>query len=177
MQETLTIARPYAAAAFEHAQNNSDVDDWSEMLNALALAVNDENLAVFIGHPKVSDEQMLELLASVLGEHINPARQNFLNALLAAERLEIAPQISQLFERFKSDAAGRVTVEVTAAHPLSSAEQEKIKTAVKARLSRDCLVEADVDPALIGGAVIKIGDSVTDLSLRGRLNALEHQLG
>ncbi len=176
MQEKLTIARPYAAAAFDFAAEHDQVDAWSEMLGALALTVSDAALEGYIGHPQVTDEQLLGLLDDVLGDRLNDAGRNFVRALIEAERLELAPQIAELFERRKAEAAGVVNVEVTAAYALSDAEQQKIDAAVRARLGRNCRVESRVDSALIGGAVIKIGDSVIDLSLRGRLDALAQQI-
>ncbi len=176
MQEKLTIARPYAAAAFDYAEQHADIDAWANMLNALALAVSDEQLAYYIGHPKISDQQMLELLTDVLGASMDEFKRNFVSALVDAERLEIAPQIAVLFDRRRADAAGLTHVRVTSAHPLNAKEQQKIEAAMQARLGRKCTIEAEVDATLIGGAVIKIGDSVIDLSLRGRLTALEQQI-
>lgn len=176
MQEKLTIARPYAAAAFSYAAQENATTAWSELLRVLALAVVDAGLAPYLGHPKVSKAQLLDVLAGVLGARLNPAGRNFVQALLAAERLELAPEIAELFERHRAAAAGRLKVEVTSAYPLSGAEQSRIDAAMRARLGKDCTVEAHVDGTLIGGAVIKIGDSVIDLSLRGRLAALAQQL-
>ncbi|MGE0484315.1 MAG: F0F1 ATP synthase subunit delta [Gammaproteobacteria bacterium] len=177
MQEKLTIARPYAAAAYAYASEHGEVDRWSGMLAALATAVAEPALATFIGHPRVSNEQIVDVLSDLLGDRLNDAGRNFLQALADAERLEIAPQVAELFERSRADAAGVVNVEVCAAYPLNDAERQKIETAIRGRVGRECRVEASVDPALIGGAVIRIGDSVIDLSMRGRLAALEQQLG
>jgi F-type H+-transporting ATPase subunit delta len=177
MQEKLTIARPYAAAAYAYASEHGEVDRWSGMLAVLATAVADPALAAFIGHPRVSNEQIVDVLSDLLGDRLNGAGRNFLQALADAERLEIAPQVAELFERSRADAAGVVNVEVCAAYPLNEAERQKIETAIRGRVGRACHVEASVDRALIGGAVIRIGDSVIDLSMRGRLAALEQQLG
>jgi F-type H+-transporting ATPase subunit delta len=177
MQEKLTIARPYAAAAYAYAEEHGELDAWSVLLEALALTVSDPALAVFIGHPKVSKTQLVGLIADVLGPRLHPAGHNFLQALADAGRLNIAPQIAEHFERSRAEAAGIVNVEVTAAYALSDAEQQKIEGAVRGRLGRNCAIESNVDQELIGGAVIKIGDSVIDLSLRGRLAALAQQLG
>lgn len=177
MQEKLTIARPYAAAAFAHALQENATAAWSELLRVLALAVADPGLAPYIGHPKVSKAQLMDVLAGVLGARLTPTGRNFVQALQDAERLELAPEIAELFERRRAAAAGRIEVEVTSAYPLSPAEHGRIDAAMRARLGRDCTVAARVDGSLIGGAVIKIGDSVIDLSLRGRLSALAQQLG
>lgn len=176
MQEKLTIARPYAAAAFEYAAQRDDVESWSGMLEVLAIAVTDPNLRGFIGHPKVSDEQLLAILDDVLGARLDQARRNYVKVLIDSERLEIAPQIAELFERRRADAAGLVKVEVRSAFPLNETERQTIDAAMSSRLGRKCTVEASLDETLIGGAVIKIGDSVIDLSLRGRLAALGQQI-
>lgn len=176
MQEKLTVARPYAAAAFDYAAEQGDIEAWSSMLAALAEAVQDSSLAACIGHPKVSDAQLRELLTELLGGRLNEARGNFLGALIEAERLELAPQIAELFERRKAAAAGVLNVEVVSAFPLSDSERQKIDQALQARFGRSCSVEAKTDSALIGGAVVRIGDSVIDLSLKGRLATLEQQI-
>lgn len=177
MQEKLTIARPYAAAAFAYAVEHGEVDAWSGMLQTLALAVSDRDLAGYIGHPKVSNADLLTLVSELLGPGLSAAGRNFVAALLDAERLELAPEVALLFERSRAQAAGQVKVEVTSAFPLSDAERAKIDAAMRGRLGKDCKIEAAVDPTLIGGAVVKIGDAVIDLSLRGRLTALAQQVG
>ncbi|MEQ8661508.1 MAG: F0F1 ATP synthase subunit delta [Gammaproteobacteria bacterium] len=177
MQEKLTIARPYAAAAYAYADEHGEVEQWSTMLGTLATAVSDRLLARCIGHPKVSNADLISLLGDVLGAGLGEAQRNFLVTLVEAERLEVAPQIAEVFERRRARAAGIVHVDVTSAYTLSAGEQDHIEQAVRSRLGSNCEVEARVDANLIGGAVIKIGDSVIDLSLRGRLAALEQQLG
>ncbi len=177
MQEKLTIARPYAAAAFSYAVEHGEVEAWSGLLKTLATAVVDPTLAACIGHPKVSNSDLLGLVSDLLGAALTPACRNFLAALIDAERLELAPEVAQLFERSRAQAAGQVKVEVISAFPLSEAERAKLDAAMRGRLGKDCKIEAAVDPALIGGAVVKVGDSVIDLSLRGRLTALAQQVG
>lgn len=176
MQEKLTIARPYAAAAFDYAVAHGELEAWSATLQTLATAVADPGLAGFIGHPKVSNAQLMTLLADLFGARLSGAARNFVEALIDAERLELAPEVALLFERRRAQAEGQVKVEVTTAYALNDAERQKIDSAMRARLGRDCKLETEVDPTLIGGAVIKVGDSVIDLSLRGRLTALAQQL-
>lgn len=176
MQEKLTIARPYAAAAFRYAVEQGRVDDWSVMLEALAIAVSDPDLSQLIGHPKITGEQIVDLMADILGGRLTDESRNFIQVLVEAERIELAPQISELFERRRANAAGLVTVEVTSAYPLDASESRRISDSISARVGKACELETAVDPQLIGGAVIKIGDSVTDLSLRRRLSDLGQDL-
>ena len=177
MQEKLTIARPYAAAAYSYAAEHGAVEHWSAMLELLNTVVSDPQLAYFIGHPAISGAQLLTLIGETLGERMDEHGRLFLQTLIEAERLQLAPEIAQLFERHRAAAAGMVKVEVTSAYPLTPAERARIDGAMRARLGRDSHVEVTVDPALIGGAVVKVGDSVIDLSLRGRLAALAQTLG
>ena len=176
MQEKLTIARPYAAAAFAYSEENGCCEAWSGLLKVLAQAVEDSSVSAFINHPKVSGEQILEFMIEVLGDACSKPAEHFLRTLIDAERLEIAPEISELFERFRADSEGVVEVVVHSAYLLSDTEAQKISEAVRKRTGRSCTIVANTDSSLIGGAVVKIGDSVIDLSLRGRLTSLEQLL-
>ena len=177
MQEKLTIARPYAAAAFAYAVEHGEVAAWSDTLQILASAVTDPLLASFIGHPKVSNAQLLDVVGDIFGTRLSAAGRNLVATLIEAERLELAPEIAQLFERSRAKAEGQVKVEVISAYPLSDAETAKLNAAMRSRLGKECKIEASVDASLIGGAVVRVGDSVIDLSLRGRLTALAQQAG
>jgi len=176
MQEKLTIARPYAVAAFDFAEDANDVAAWSAMLDALANAVVHPDLMPLIKHPRVSDDLLRELLTDIIGGHLNDKRTNFISALLDAERLELAPEIAELFERHKATAEGVADVRVESAYEITTAEKDRIAATVRARVGKECEVTTVVNPDLIGGAVIKVGDSVIDISLRGRLRALEQRL-
>jgi F-type H+-transporting ATPase subunit delta len=176
MQEKLTIARPYALAAFGYAREANDVPAWSAMLGALAAAVSHPDLKPLIRHPRVSDAQLADILAEILSQLLDQKRSNFIRALLDAERLELAPEIAVLFERYKAAAEGFVEVRVESAYAISPSEQARIESAVSSRLGKECEVTAEVKPELIGGAIIRVGDSVIDISLRGRLRALEQRL-
>lgn len=176
MQEKLTIARPYALAAYGFAAESNDIPAWSAMLNGLAEAVVHPDLQPLIDHPRVTNGQLQEILGEILGSLLNDKRVNFVSALLDAERLELAPEIAELFERKKAASEGVVDVRVETAFEMSAAEQERLVKAMRARLGKDCEVTSTVNADLIGGAVIRVRDSVIDISLKGRLRALEQRL-
>ena len=176
MRENLTIARPYAFAAFGFAVAADDSRAWSTMLESLATVTSHAEFKPLINHPRISKSQLFELLEEILGTQLNDKRANFLNALLDSGRLGLAPEIATLFERHKAAAQGVVEVQVESAYEISASEQDKIAVAVQARLGKDCKVSAEINRDLIGGAVIRVGDSVIDISLRGRLRALEQRL-
>ena len=176
MQEKLTIARPYAHAAYGFAAEHGDVPAWSAMLNGLAQAVVHPDLEPLIAHPRVTNEQLQEILGEILGSLLNEKRTNFVSALLDAERLELAPEIAELFERQRAASEGVVDVRVESAFEMSDAERERLVKAMRERLGKDCEITTTVNAELIGGAVIRVGDSVIDISLKGRLRALEQRL-
>lgn len=176
MQEKLTIARPYAQAAYSYAADANDVPGWSSALAALAEAVGHADLRPLINHPRVSNAELQEILEAVLGGALNDKRKHFVETLLDAERLELAPEIAELFERRKAAAEGVVDVHVESAFEMNDSEQQRIGDAVRGRVGKDCEVSTAVNSALIGGAVIRVGDSVIDISLRGRLRALQQRL-
>jgi F-type H+-transporting ATPase subunit delta len=176
MQENLTIARPYALAAFGFSVDETDQSAWSTMLESLANATSHRDMQPLLTHPKITKSQLKELLTEILGAELNPHRENFLSALIDAGRLSLAPEISTLFEEYKAAADGVVDVTVESAFEISAAEQEHIASVLREKLGRQCKLSALVNPNLIGGAVIRAGDSVIDISLRGRLQALQQQL-
>jgi len=176
MQEKLTIARPYAHAAYGFAAENNDVPAWSAMLSGLAEAVVHPDLEPLIAHPRVTSAQLQEILGEILGSLLNEKRANFISALLDAERLELAPEIAELFERQKAASEGVVDVRVETAFEMSDAERERLVKAMRERLGKDCELTSTVNADLIGGAIIRVRDSVIDISLKGRLRALEQRL-
>jgi F-type H+-transporting ATPase subunit delta len=176
MQEKLTIARPYAQAAFGYASAAGDVAAWSSALHTLAAVVEHPQLRQLIKHPRVTNEQIQEILCELLGAQLDEKRTNFIQTLLEADRMDLAPEIAQHFERHKAAAEGVVDVQVESAFELQEAEQKRIADAIRMRVRKDCVVTSTVNPELIGGAVIRVGDSVIDLSLRGRLRALTQRL-
>ena len=176
MQESLTVARPYAEAAFNYSYPDNSSDDWIHMLVCLCDALKEPSLSNLVGNPKVADEALLSILVEVLGKDLTKQQINFLRMLIGAKRLGVAPQILQLFSALNAESEGVVSATITSAYELSVPEQEKLKAAIGARYNKSCNLETRVDLGLIGGAIIKIGDSVIDLSLRGRLAHMESKI-
>lgn len=176
MFEKTTIARPYAKAAFEIAAEEGAFKSWSELLQVLALAVVDPQMSTLLHSPRVTDEQLLDIVNGLIGESPSDSQQRFIRLLIANSRLQFAPQIEELFEQSRLDAEGMARVKVISAHSLHDAQQEKIKAAMTRRLNKQIELSADTDESLIGGAVIRYGDSVIDASIRGQLEALRNQL-
>jgi len=179
MADNDTVARPYAQAAFEIANESGDLGRWSESLAIAAQLLEDKALVEYLGNPGFSDEQRLEFLtglfakakAEVLdGKHDKGT--NFLKLLLQNRRLAVLPEIAAHFEALKAKVENSVDAVVTSATELNKKQVGEIAAALKERLGSDVRVATEIDENLIGGAVIRAGDVVIDGSLRARLEGL-----
>ncbi len=176
MLEKTTIARPYAQAAFEFADEAGELDKWSDMFILLADIVSDPQMQQLLHNPKVSDKQLEEIIVSIGGDRFSDSERNFVRILVESERLQYAADMARLFEDMVAEAEGRLEVEVVSAYELEDDQQEKISSAMAKRHSKKIGISSTVDEHLIGGAVIRAGDSVIDASIRGRLNELRNKL-
>jgi F-type H+-transporting ATPase subunit delta len=171
--ERTTIARPYAQAAFEFATEQNTLMQWAEAINFLSVIASDSLMKKAISDPKISNEQLFELVSSV-GENALSSDQinNFVKLLIENDRLQFAPEMSDLFSKEHARQKGVATVEVTSANALTDEESQVIAEAMQKRLGSSVEINASVDETLIGGAVIRAGDMVIDASVRGRLQKL-----
>lgn len=176
MADRLTIARPYARAAFEEARQNSGLGPWSEALQAAALVVKDPRVAPLLGNPRVSAEELTQFVDGIAAPKLGELGANFVRTLAANHRLGYLPEISQLFDTLKDDAERIADVTVTSAAPLDEAQRARISAALERRLKRTVRLHCATDPALIGGAVLQAGDLVIDGSLRTRLERIAYEL-
>jgi F-type H+-transporting ATPase subunit delta len=172
MADRLTVARPYAKAAFRHAQAGGRLASWSGALARVAQAVTDERVRNLFGSPKVTSEQLAGLLVEVAGSDVDQGARNFISLLAEAKRLPFLPEIAQLFEQFKADAERIIDVTVTSAAPMAGEEEARLVAALEKRFDRKVRVSTDVDASLIGGAVVRAGDLTIDGSLKSRLERL-----
>lgn len=176
MAERTTIARPYADAAFGIAKDMSALADWSAML-ALAKAVAaDPAMARTLENPKLGAEEKSSLFLSIAGDRFTAEMRNFVRVLVDAHRIELLPEIAELFEAFRADAEGVAKATIESAQPLSDAQVAELAEAMARRLGKRVDATASVNPALIGGARIAVGDTVIDGSVRGKLAHMRQSL-
>ena len=176
MQEKITLARPYAVAAFEQASGDKKLKEWSTMLHVLSLVVSDPQMQAILDNPKLNSATLLDIVLDICSNYLSDSGSNFVRVLVNAGRLSMAPQIYMLFEQKRLAAEGVAEVEVVSAYPLGSAQQQKIADAMSKRLGKKIEISARTDQSLIGGALIRVGDSVIDASMRGRLKQLGNLL-
>jgi F-type H+-transporting ATPase subunit delta len=166
--ENLTLARPYAEAAFDLARAGGSLDAWEQALARMAQVANDPQMQQCIGNPKFTSEKLAQLFIDVCGK-IADAPKNFVRILVDNERLPVLPEIHELFVRLKNSHEGVKQAQVTSAFPLDEAALKKLVAELEPRFK--CKLEAtvDVDPELIGGVRVAVGDEVIDASVRGKL--------
>ena len=172
MAEAITVARPYAQAAFQFANSHATLKDWSEMLGLLAAIASDDSMRELIDSPQLTETQRADLFIDVAAERINEKCANFVRVLAANGRLQLLPEIAALFEIQRRDAEGTVQAELVSAFPASEAQQAEVIASLRKRLGRDVVLSCSTDKDLLGGAIIRAGDLVIDGSVRGKLERL-----
>ncbi|MDG1688135.1 MAG: F0F1 ATP synthase subunit delta [Gammaproteobacteria bacterium] len=172
MAEAITIARPYANAVFNIANDKVELKAWSELLAVFAQFVEDGEIAQMIASPSVTDEQVIDLMANVTGETVNDEARHLLMLLAENNRLSLLGDIAVIYEELRAEAEQVMTADVSAAKPLTEEQEANISAALKKRTGRDVTLNVEVDESLLGGAVIRAGDLIIDGSALGKLNRL-----
>jgi F-type H+-transporting ATPase subunit delta len=176
MAEIITAARPYAQAAFEVAQKQSDLQGWSEMLRAISEVVFQPELNALIKNPRVQKSQLEVVLLELLGKQAKLGQQNFLKILVENQRLIMLPEIALIFEALKSEAEKTLNVVVDSAFEVTPEQQLSLVQSLKKRMGREIKLECKINKNLLGGVVIRAGDKVIDGSATARLRELSTAL-
>lgn len=172
MSQLTTLARPYARAAFETAVQSGSLDAWSGMLGLLAALQQHEKVSRYLRTPSLGAEQQAQTLIDLGGDALDAQGSNFVHALAVNKRLQLLPEIVALFEEMKAERERTIDVDVTSAFSMSAEAGKTLAAALEQRLQRQVKLNTRIDPALIGGLVVRAGDLVIDGSVRGKLNKL-----
>jgi F-type H+-transporting ATPase subunit delta len=176
MAELTTLARPYAKAAFELAQAQQQLANWSAMLGLAAAVSQDDTMQRMLKAPRLTSAQKAATFIEVCGDKLDAKARNFIHVAAENDRLLLLPEISALFDLYKAEQERSVDVEVTSAFALNQEQQDKLAKVLSARLGREVRLHAAEDAALIGGVIIRAGDLVIDGSVRGKLAQLAEAL-
>lgn len=175
MAEALTLARPYARAAFEVARDENALARWSDALSFATAVASDPAVAQLRNDPRVQPNVLVDLHLPA-GTPADGKFGHLLAQMASHGRLSLLPEVATLFEQFKRDAEAVLEVRVTSAQALDDAEVEGLKAALQRRYQRTIELQVDVDASLLGGAIIDAGGEVIDGSARGRLAQLASTL-
>ncbi len=177
MSEAITVARPYALAAFDEARKNNELKSWSDVLQSAVNAVENVQVRALITSPRVARSQLQGLMLSLCGgDKLSKSTANFIKLLVEAQRLILLPEIAAIFEVMRAEAEKSVDVVVTSAFDLNDTQKQKITAAMKKRLGREIRLNCETDQKLLGGIVIRAGDKVIDGSARTHLSELANAL-
>ncbi|MEK9720761.1 MAG: F0F1 ATP synthase subunit delta [Quisquiliibacterium sp.] len=168
MAELLTIARPYAEAAFKIARDGSALPSWSDALARLATVASTPVARDLVGNPKIAAAQVAALIADSAGS-LNAEQRNFVTLLASNERLGVVAEIAAQFETLRNAHEGIVDASISSAFPLSDEQLADIVGLLRAKHGSQVKASVTVDPELIGGVSIRIGDEVMDASVRGSI--------
>ena len=172
MSQAITVARPYAQAAFDEAQKLGELKAWSEMLHAAVEAVKLQDMQAVITSTRVTHAQLNNLMLAVCGGKLSTSANNFIKLLVENKRLAVLPEILDMYEALRAEAEKSVDVMVTSAFDLTEAQKKKIAAALKVRMGREIKLSCETNRELLGGVVIRAGDKVIDGSARTRLSEL-----
>ncbi len=170
------IARPYALAAFEYARENQQLSAWKVFLEAAADVIQQPSVKQCLARYELSSAKLFELLQQVLAAFLNAERKNFLLLLEQNQRLPVLPAIAEQFNDYYTALEKVSHVRVITAVEAEKDFKEKLSRALTKRIQHEVTLQCEIDPSLIGGAVIHISDRVIDGSVRGKLTRLLHDL-
>ena len=176
MADNASIARPYAKAVFELAQETSAFEAWSVALHQLAVISQDAQFEALVNDPRTEGQQMTELLSDMTKDVLPEGGENFIQLLAHNDRLLALADIEQQFDELVAKAKALVNAKVTTALPLTADQKSSLASALETRLGMKVEIDEVIDASLVGGAVIQAGDLVIDGSAKGRLEKLTSTL-
>jgi F-type H+-transporting ATPase subunit delta len=171
MAEIATIARPYAEALFK--ASSSDVGGTATWLDQVAAIAANPQLKAFADNPKATVEQVLGVIAGVAGSPLPAAATNFLTTVLENGRFAALPEIAKQFRTLANAKSGSSDAVVQSAFPISDAELAQLSTTLEKRFGRKLKPTVELDPGLIGGIRVVVGDEVLDTSVKARLEQMK----
>jgi F-type H+-transporting ATPase subunit delta len=171
-----TAAHRYAEAAFELAEREDAFDRWRDDLHVAAEVAADESVTRILDNPAIPLADREELLARLLQPRLSRPVFNLVRLLAQRSTLELLPRISAEYDRLWNAHAGIVSATVSSALPLTADEDAAVRAKVATLTGSKVEIQTVVDPALIGGLTVRIGDRLIDASVRGRLERLREEL-
>ena len=176
MSEAKTIARPYASACFEVAQESDNTNEWLLFLEAAAEVVADEAMLNLVKSPGIDKQALAKTIFAIANKASNVSeldeRRNFILLQSQNSRLEALTEIKKQFLQMKQELEKVIEATITTASEISDESLSTIKTALENKLQQSVSIEVMMDEGLIGGAKIQIGDNMIDASIRSQINEL-----
>ncbi|MGH8558439.1 MAG: F0F1 ATP synthase subunit delta [Methylococcales bacterium] len=176
MTELATLARPYAEAVFKCAKQTGTAQQWSDNLKFLAIAMEERMLASAAANPGVAKSWVVDFLLDIGDGYLSREGGNFVRLLVENKRLNLISRIQSLFEAYRAADEGFIETELRTAFPLNKDAEKQLAKTLEKLLKRKVLFKIEEDKSLIGGVVIRAGDTVIDASVSGQLQKLAKKL-
>lgn len=172
MAESVTIARPYAEALFRAAKESGNLAKWAGQVSLLAQVAANPEAREAIGDPNVAAPQLVDLFRSACGTAVDAELSNFIQLLANNDRLGLLPEIGELFEGYKDAEEGTKQAEIVSAFPIDATQVNALLPKLESVFKTKLEASVSVDPELIGGIKVIVGDQMLDASVRGKLDAM-----
>ncbi len=176
MQDLVPLARPYAKAIFDAAVDSGSTSETHASLKSLAAGFKEKAITDLISSPTLSRSEILKKLTSIFDGEVNELVNNLLGALAENDRLEICPEISNLYESLLAEHNQQLDIDVSIPVDLGDESKEGLKQSILKKYGETSNINFLVDPAIMGGITIKIDDEILDLSIKGRVQKLVNEL-
>lgn len=176
MANLTSIARPYALAAFEYARDQQQLPAWKDFLETASSFANQPAISKIMANPEIPTEKLFNLFHELLAHQLDTERKNFLLLLSQKKRLPVLSEITDEFNAHYAAFEKLSRVRLITAVEAQETFKLKIAQALTKQIQREVTLQCEIDPSLIGGAIIHIGDRVIDGSIRGKLSRLLESL-
>lgn len=177
MAELSTIARPYAEALFEAVRDDAQgLESWSGILSLLAQISGMPDVQEAMSDPRLSDEQRAQLLVGLVPQDLPPQAANLVALVVENGRIHALPQVAEQFDLLRNRLEGSALARITSAFPLGDAQLASLLQGLERKFGLKLKSQVTVDPQLIGGVRVAVGDHVLDTSVQARLASLRDTL-
>lgn len=174
--KNLNMARPYALAAFEYARDKNEIEIWKRFLASATFIAQNSAVIRLLANPEIETSKLLHLFLEVLSSSITDEQKNFLKLLSQNKRFNLLPEINELFNHYLAALEKISKIRVVTALEIEEDFKQRLAQSLSKRIHHQVNLQTEVDPEILGGAIIHIGDRVIDGSIRGKLTRLLENL-
>jgi len=177
MAELSTVARPYASALFAAAlDGKADLQAWANVLGEMAEVAANADVRDAMADPRLGDAQRLQVFSALIPADLPQPVRNFVDLLVQNDRLLLLPLISTQFVELKNRHEGTAQAEIVSAFEMTDAQVADLVAALEVKFGLKLRPHVSVDPTLIGGVRVSVGDQVLDTSVQAQLTRMRDTL-